>query len=245
MRILWVCNIMLPRIAKELGVEGSAKEGWLSGLCDTILERRQENEIELHVAFPANKEQDGMSYTVDAGNGKLYAHSFYEDISHAERYDNALEASLLQIIEKIQPDVVHCFGTEYAHTLAVAKCFKHPERLLIGMQGVCRVIAEAYMADLPEKVQNSLTFRDWLKQDSIKQQQQKFVLRGKREAEILKLAGNVTGRTAFDHDYVQKCNPKAEYYTMNETLRGCFYEGQWVYENCEKHTIFLSQGDYP
>ena len=29
MRILWLCNIMLPAVAKQLGVEASNKEGWL------------------------------------------------------------------------------------------------------------------------------------------------------------------------------------------------------------------------
>ena len=28
MRILWLCNIMLPAVAKQLGVEASNKEGW-------------------------------------------------------------------------------------------------------------------------------------------------------------------------------------------------------------------------
>jgi glycosyltransferase involved in cell wall biosynthesis len=90
-----------------------------------------------------------------------------------------------------------------------------------------------------------VTFRDWLKKDSIKMQQQKFALRGEREEAILKIAGNVTGRTEFDRFYTEKCNPDAKYYFMNETLRSCFYEGKWKRENCEPHTIFLSQGDYP
>lgn len=36
MRILWLCNIMLPAVAKQLGVEASNKEGWLSGLAETF-----------------------------------------------------------------------------------------------------------------------------------------------------------------------------------------------------------------
>lgn len=37
MRILWVCNIMLPMVAEHLGKEASNKEGWLTGLADMIL----------------------------------------------------------------------------------------------------------------------------------------------------------------------------------------------------------------
>ncbi len=244
-KVLWVCNIMLPIIARELGVEGSNKEGWLSGLCDIILERQQENGIELHVAYPVGQEQDGTVHTLHTVKGTLYAYGFYEDVNHAECYDDTLEERLRRIIRQVNPDVVHCFGTEYGHTLAVVRCLEDRSRVLIGMQGVCQEIARAYMADLPEEVQASVTFRDWLKKDSMKEQQQKFVLRGKREAEILALAGNVTGRTEFDRKFVNKCNMKANYFSANETLRACFYQGQWHYEECEPHTIFLSQGDYP
>ena len=32
MRVLWVCNIMLPVIAQALSQEYSVREGWLSGI---------------------------------------------------------------------------------------------------------------------------------------------------------------------------------------------------------------------
>ena len=35
MKVLWVCNIMLPVIAEALHKEASNKEGWLSGLLET------------------------------------------------------------------------------------------------------------------------------------------------------------------------------------------------------------------
>lgn len=252
MKVLWICNIVLPTIAERLGLEVSHKEGWLAGLSGTILEHRQENQIELHVAFPVgSRKLSGElhahvipvpEYGEDA---VLYGYGFYEDMLHAENYDPGLEARIGRIIDAVQPDVIHCFGTEYGHTLAAVKACPNKERVLVGIQGVCQVIAGAYMADLPEKVQKSMTFRDWLKKDSIKMQQHKFLLRGAREEKILRLSGNVTGRTEFDRFYAKKCNSDARYYFMNETLRSCFYEGQWRREACEPYTIFVSQGDYP
>lgn len=251
MKVLWICNIVLPAIAEKLGLEVSHKEGWLAGLSATILEHRLENQIELHVAYPIGNEglADGMTGFFpmpEYGEGAvLHGYGFYEDMLHAENYDPGLEQRIGQIIDIVQPDVIHCFGTEYGHTLAAVKACPEKERVLVGIQGLCQVIAGAYMADLPEKVQKSVTFRDILKKDSIKMQQSKFMQRGVREMEILKLSGNVTGRTEFDRFYTGKCNPDANYYFMNETLRSCFYEGRWNRENCEPHTIFLSQGDYP
>ena len=51
MRVLWVCNIMLPVIAEALHREASNKEGWLSGLLSQIVDR-EDTGMTLAVAFP-------------------------------------------------------------------------------------------------------------------------------------------------------------------------------------------------
>ena len=101
------------------------------------------------------------------------------------------------------------------------------------------------MANLPSEVQSQISFRDWLKKDSMKQQQEKFFMRGEREKEVLKLCHNITGRTEFDKNAAKAINPDATYFYMNETMRGEFYEGKWERENCNKYSIFFSQADYP
>ena len=62
MRILWLCNIMLPMIAEQLHMESSQKEGWLTGLADRILREQEsllkagkEPEITLGICFPTDK----------------------------------------------------------------------------------------------------------------------------------------------------------------------------------------------
>ena len=100
------------------------------------------------------------------------------------------------------------------------------------------------MAGLPERVRRRVTFRDLIRQDSLRQQQEKFILRGKHEAEVIKGCGYVTGRTGFDREGTAKLNPGAKYLTMNETMRQEFYSGSWELESCERHSLFLGQGDY-
>lgn len=242
MRVLWVCNIMLPIIAEYLGQEASNKEGWLSGLASVMLERGRENGIRLGVAFPSSKP---MQLTIPVNGNELVCYGFEEDVNCADVYDVSLEGSMRRISEEFKPDVVHCFGTEYPHTLALCRVFPQKDRILVGIQGLCSVYADAYFADLPQNVVNCVTFRDFLKQDSIRRQHQKYVRRGEMEIEAVKLAGNVTGRTKWDRHYTQEWNPAAAYFQMNETLRSCFYEGKWEEDKCISHSIFLSQGDYP
>lgn len=251
MKILWLCNIMLPMIAKHYHMEASNKEGWLSGLMSVVLKRKQQNGIELVVAFPApaellrDAEKDVIHARITHDGQEFEAYGFAENTGCPDVYDVALENRLSYVVETCRPDMVHCFGTEYPHTLAMCKVFPDKRRILVGIQGLCAVYANAYFANLPEKVIHSVTFRDWLKKDSIMRQQQKFAERGRMEIEALKLSGNITGRTAWDEHYAKEWNPDAVYYFMNETLRPQFYDGIWQEENCVPHSIFLSQGDYP
>lgn len=241
MKVLWLCNIMLPRIAEALGLAASHKEGWLSGLADALLAHREETAVELGVCFPVGKEQDGLNGRTD---GITY-YGFYEDTVHEERYNPLLEERLRRIVQDYEPDLVHIFGTEYAHSLAMVRAYGRVGRTLIGLQGICYQCASYYTADLPEHIVNRALFRDVVKQDSIRQQKAKFVLRGEREKELLRLSGHVTGRTAFDRDSVLAVNENLRYHAMNETMRSAFYQGKWEYALCEKHSIFLSQGNYP
>lgn len=239
MRVLWVCNIMLPFIARKWNLPASNKEGWLTGIVERVM--HEADRLQLAVCFPT---EDGSICPKTEIDG-IMCYAFTERVSRPELYDDAMEGRFAQIIEDFQPDILHCFGTEFGHTLAALRAFGKPERSLVGIQGLCAACADAYMADLPEYVRKRSTFRDVLKNDNLEKQRQKFVLRGKRENEILRLTGNITGRTAFDRRETEAVNPKSRYFFMNETLRSCFYDGRWEWDACEKHAVFVSQGNYP
>ncbi len=247
MRVLWICNIMLPVVAEYLGLEASNKEGWLTGLSNIILKNQKENDIELGVCFPVLEDLAEFEKVLEAsGTGaKVHAFGFYENVHRAEVYEERTEERLGEIIERFRPDVVHCFGTEYPHTLAAVKAFNDKERTLIGIQGLCSIYAKYFRADLPDYVWRRITFRDRIKQDDLRRQHEKYVQRGVYEIEAVQRTGHITGRTSWDKKYTREWNPEVKYHFMNETLRSNFYEGYWKEEDCNRYSIFLSQGDYP
>lgn len=238
MRVLWICNRSIPVVAKHLNIACGNKEGWLAGLSEKLLSENIEG-LELGVCFPLN---DRPALKTEC---KVTAYTFSEDCVHFEKYDEALEDRFSEIFEDFKPDVIHIFGTEMSHTLAACRACKTPERILIGIQGLCSVYAEHYFDLLPQKILTENTLRDFLKKDNLKAQKEKFEERGRHETEALGIAGNVTGRTDWDRFYAGEFAPKAEYFFMNETLRSNFYEGEWDFDRCEKYSIFVSQGDYP
>lgn len=249
MRVLWVCNIMLPYVAKHLNLEVSNKEGWISGIASVVLKNHNQNQIQLGVCFPVGKDLAGykedIPLNIEGEEVTISAYGFQEEVGKAEKYQMVLEEELKNIFDEFKPDIVHCFGTEYPHILAAARSIDDKNKLLIGIQGICFALAEEYMADLPVQVQKRFLFRDLLKWDNIQLQQQKFFKRGIHEKEALKLANHVTGRTEWDKKVIKSVNPQLHYHFMNETLRSNFYTGVWAYGKCQPYSIFLSQGDYP
>lgn len=244
MRVLWLCNIMPPIVAEKLSLESSVKEGWITGMLNGIITSGESN-MDLAIVFPI---MDSLAqyHDVFVWNGmRIACYGFCEDMISPEKYQPALETRFEHIINDYQPDVVHIFGTEYPHALAMAKVVKDKKKLLVGMQGVITRCAEEYQAELPQNIVERKTFRDYLKKDGILDQQNKFTKRGRNEVRTLKLVGNVTGRTDFDKQFCKEINSDAVYHAMNETMRPCFYEGEWEVENCKRHTIFFSQADYP
>lgn len=240
MKVLWLCNFMLPAVAKHLGMAATNKEGWIAGLAGQLSLRGAENGIELGICFPVGRGGETLK-----GKAEGFSYfGFVEDQARPERYDASLEPQLLAILEEFQPNIVHVFGTEYPHALAMARCIGR-RRLLVGIQGLCSRIADCYGAGLPGWIQKRYLLRDLLKGDNIVRQQKKFMQRGEMEVQCLQRTSCITGRTAWDRAAVKEINPDARYYEMNETLRSEFYEAQWQRENCEDYSIFLSQGNYP
>ena len=236
MRVLWICNQCVPQIAEELNIPSSNKEGWIAGLYEAL--RSEEERFTLGIAFPYAEDKNYLPQGI-----RVYG--FVENTEHPEYYDERTTERIRAIIDDFRPDIVHVFGTEYGHTLSAAKALNCPSKLLIGFQGVCSALSEAYLTGVDEKWIHRATLRDRLKDDNLIRQKEKFAKRAEHEKEALQLAGYVTGRTKLDREYAKRLNPEAEYLSMNETMRKPFYEGQWDSQKFVKHSVFVSQCDYP
>ncbi|MCR5598001.1 MAG: glycosyltransferase family 4 protein [Lachnospiraceae bacterium] len=242
MKILWLCNMVPAFIAATMKQKKHYKEGWILGAYEEI--KKQESP-EVAFAFPVSQE-DLVKTDILRGEaeGARY-YGFYEDTEHPEKYDKALEASLGLICEEYHPDVIHCYGTEFPHTRAMLRVTEWRDRVMIHIQGVMSDCAKQYFGMLPERVIKSVTFRDRIKKDSIASQKEKYLLRAANEEEALKNVRYVCGRTEFDKNAVAEINPSCRYFSLNETVRNCFYEGRWSEEKCIPHSIFMTQGNIP
>ena len=240
MNILWLCNMATPDIAKKMGQKASSLGGWLAGAASALA---QIQDIQLHICFP----QSFSSEIVEGETGNVRFYGFPAPQKPPHIYEPATEQWLAQVLQRAKPDVLHIWGTELPHTLAMTRAFHQPQKTVISIQGLCDYIAQHYRAYLPERACTAWTIRDFLRHDRIADQQKKFRQRGLLGAQALKNTGYIIGRTRWDRACTAQTAPGAAYRFCNETLRGAFYEnaGAWSAESCEKHSIFVSQASYP
>ena len=238
MRILWITNIPLPPVCRELGAKELPMGGWMYSALQSLSDHS--NNLVFAVATIWNGkelkqfEKDGITYYL------LPQHR-----QKKTKYNNKLEPYWQQIKTEFHPDIVHIHGTEYPHGLAYIKACG-AENVVASIQGLISVCARYYTAGIDHKtLRKAITFRDFILQNSILQQQADFYQRAKLEQQCLKSIKHVIGRTDWDKVHVLAINPNIQYLYCSETLRPEFYKHKWHYSECVPNSILISQAGYP
>lgn len=235
MRLLWLCNSAPGVVRSHISGKPTSGVNWV----DHVLSGLRRQGLTIRILFRG----EGGSAQLDDDCG--YA-AFSEPLPH--RYYPELEKRFREEIRSFRPDVIHSWGLEYGHTLAMVNAAQAEGKLpcmAASIQGLCGFIARHYAEGIPERVQRSATFRDFVRRDNIRQQREKYVLRGRMEAQAMKMLSHVIGRTDWDRACAKTWNPDIVYHFCGETLREPFYQGQWRYDACRPHRIFASSCEYP
>ena len=239
MKILWITNFLFPEAISQITDCGefNTTGGWVLGLADVLTEQK---DIELSVATVSH-----LVKSLTIINGKNITYYIIPLGKGNIKYNKEYESYWKKINLYMQPDVVHIHGTEYSHGLAFVNACGG-EKVIVSIQGLKSGIAPYYCAGLSRKIiLRNITFRDLIK-GGIYRERRRFYKTGKLEIEILPKVNHIIGRTSWDMAHVKAINPAATYHFCNEILRKEFYDGScWKYTDCNKHTIFLSQGSSP
>lgn len=237
MKILWLTNIPLPEASFLMNERPLPFGGWLVNASNDLSEN---DEINLHIAFPFK----GISGFKQMEGEKINYYAFSPIDTSQASVSNQVD--LDKIIKKVNPDIVHIFGTEYAHSLSMVKlCNNIGIKTIVSIQGLTSIYSRHYMANLPIKIQKRFTIRDLIKRENLIVQQKKFKKRGELEVETIKRTKHIIGRTTWDYACTSQINPGATYHFCNETLREEFYKHMWEIDQCERFSIFTSQASYP
>lgn len=243
MKILWVVNVIIPRIAKLNGNKNvPVGGGWLTGISDELLKN---DSIELCVCYPDFNVRE-LEYKKD-GNFSFY--TFPVDRKNQKiKINKITHEAIKKILKNEVPDIVHIFGTEFPYSLTFyeeCKNRKIEHRTLISIQGLVSIYSQHFMAGIEKRELFPPTLFDIRHRCGVLNQKKDFIERGEYEQKLLSIASNVIGRTNWDKGCCQIANPLVNYFFCNEILREAFYSGKWEYTKCEKHTIYATQASMP
>lgn len=239
MKILWITNILFPEAEQLLNGAGELKAtgGWMLGAADALLQNKDVKLIVASVSVKVSKltkieGQDILYYILPMGKGNM-------------RFNMDYCKYWQEVNNDVKPDVVHIHGTECSHGhayMSACGC----DNVVISIQGLTSAYYYYYYYGMTKKeIYRNMTFRDLIR-GSILNGQKQFKKRAAYEIEMIKNAKHIIGRTSWDKARVWAINPNAEYHFCNETLRSDFYDGsRWIYNKCDKYSIFLSQAGYP
>jgi len=226
MKLLFICGADVKD-----GVLSCA--GWIKSL---IAGLNKDIDISLFCAGKDGDEPD----TVVTESGRDVGVFFYTISTMRDRFKNAADRS--------RPDAVVIFGTEAAYTrVSVDLCRETGllDRTALFAQGICCACAQSYTLGLPPRIINRWTPRDILRRSNIKKEQKVLQSRSKDEEYAIAQISHFIGRTSLDEAVLRMYNPSAGYYHCGDVLGDCFYDGEWRYEACRKHRIFITQYYYP
>lgn len=222
MRILWFSNT--PAAGDEY-ISSNGTGGWMKSLDKAIQEQ-----VELHVAFY------DRSYPAEFKVGKTTYHQIapYDKKSLIKRRiqlrmgKNPDLPRYLDVINKVQPDLIHIHGTEKPW-IQMAKHTDVP--ILLSIQAILTVMNHKYYSGINKSALacNSNYISSY----------KGFLKEGIVERENLRYVNYVLGRTEWDKRCYSILAPHARYFESNEILRDGFYSNEWKKPKREDGKIII------
>ena len=239
MRVLWICNMILPEFASWFNVKKSCFGGWMSGLYKLL---RDNANINISFAFPIYDKNRQRDFSVNGSN--IYS---FDGMMDQINIDDSYIDEFIRIYESEKPDLIHIWGTEYNHSyyaVYAAKNLNIVNKILVDIQGVVSYISKHYLDGIPVTIINDPAHES--SENSLKKEYEHFWEQGHNEQVLLGNVKYVTGRTDWDYACVKSINGYLTYFFNNRILRDFFYDhaGLWKLENCVRHSIFLSNASY-
>lgn len=237
MRILWIVNMVLPKLADHLGLSCGMSGTWMYDASDRLAEMP---DVELAIAcvygnsFKKHEVGSTTFYCLPGGGKDMLF------------YNKSYEKLWEKIYEDFRPDVVNIHGTEYTHALSFVR--KYPNvKTVVSLQGVINRIKDVDLIEL-NKIQalGYRTVREWTHFNGMLEMHMIHKKNAKSEAEILRSVDYVMCVDSWHHSMALWLNPKAKRFTVNYNLRESFYTApKWDPKSADKYTITTNPGGTP
>ena len=229
MKVLWVCDMVLPHLCDELGFKRTVIGGWINGMLDFI---HRNTDIKMGICCPIKCRERMKDGIINKEQYYSFQMILEEDINGNQ------EERFVEIVNDFSPDIIHIWGTEYLHTynmLCAAEKTGMLGKTIVSIQGLISSVMKHYY--------DGIEYDNYGTIEKMQELNSKEKIRSSYEIKAIKKCINISGRTEWDRVSTMQINPKVNYWHIGEILRNVFYEekGRWTVKQCNSHSIFLSR----
>lgn len=236
MKILWIVNVVLNDFSRHL----YKKEGngvWMDALLEDF-KQKGEHEVIVATVLPI---KETVKYA--CGGVTYYALPDNFPLLYDENKKGNITA-WQNLLAQESPDLIQVWGTEFTHGLCALRQAKGIPSV-IYMQGYLGSIARYYQAGIPyEDLKKTVTLRDFLKGDSILQQQKKYQKSALKEREMLSLSGNIISENEWCNSNIRAIVPQIKTYACALSINRVFAEKKWSIDKVERHSLTCTASGY-
>lgn len=215
-------------------VNGYGGAGWIASLQQHI---EKDCDTELGITFKhetdSQKKKVGNTtyYPIQSPSKKRIKKLLYYWYGYKkEVFDFSIADKIKEVISDFKPDIIHIFGTESEMCCIVGET---DIPCVIHIQGILNPITTTYF---PPGM-NERTFmspkhiREFWLRNGIVFNYRRMKLSAERELKFIDKCRHFLGRTEWDRRITLLYNKDADYYHINEILRGDFYNAdKWSYK---------------
>lgn len=236
MKILWIVNSVLNDLSQELF--GKPSNGvWMDALLSDF---KGKGGYEIVVATTAKRKN---VYSYKNQNIAYYLLPDSPPLTYNENKKSNI-AVWKSLIQTEKPDLIQVWGTEFTHGLCALRVAKGIPSI-VYMQGYLGSIARYYQAGIPIKdLKKTVTFRDFIKGDSILQQQKKYYRSAKKEAEILRLSGSIISENEWCNANIRSVVPNIKVYSCPLSINKTFSKKEWNIATIDRRSIICTASGY-
>lgn len=237
MKVLWIVNMVLPRLANYLDIKTGSSGTWMIDISERLSKNK---DIKLGIACVYGDEFrmieiDNIKYYMLPGNGKNM-------LFYTKKYEKLWS----KVYEDFKPDLVHLHGTEYSHGLSFLRTFPHVKSI-VSIQGILERIKDVDFGGLKyNEVIKNRTFKENIHFNGMIEMHLMHKKNSKYEKEILNRVQYANCVNYWDSTLVKYINPEIECYKIEYNLRKEFYNApKWSIEKSKPYTIFTNPGGTP
>ncbi len=238
MKVFWIVNSILNDFSLYL-YNKESNGLWMEALLTDFKNDAKHKVVvatSIKTKFLEKYEKDGIVY---------YGVPNVNPISYNENKKSNIKA-WEEVLRNENPDIIQVWGTEFTHglcALRIAKKLNIPS--IIYMQGYLGSIARFYQAGIPYKdLKKVCTFRDFIKRDSILQQQEKYYKSSYKEKEMFALSNGIISENEWCNANIKSIVPTIKTYYCPLSINKVFQDFKWGLQNVEKHSLMCTASGY-